>query len=383
MWTLIGTFNYILYTNDLDFLKSNWDRYTKGVEYILGKLTNSGMMSVTGKRDWARWYQGGVNSEANMLLFHTLNTAARLAMWKGDEKSALVERYTNHAQTLRESIINRLYDKEAKVYKDSIDRANLHPQDANAMAILFDVATPMQKYDISSSLTKNWRLYGPESPELPGNVSPFISSLELQAHFSIASTTRALDLLKRTWGWYLLHPNGTQSTMIEGFRADGWFGYRNERGYANDSSYISHSHGWSTGPTSALTNYVAGLDILERAGSRWKFAPQFGGLDFAEAGFMTKRGLFRSRWILNKVLGGGYNVTLEAPNSTVGEIHLPSLRGTSMLVAINNVTRDFQEDGMGVHFELPGGSYNITVRSVDMLMSPLRGSSSGGSTWWP
>jgi uncharacterized protein (DUF608 family) len=67
MWTLIGTYNYLLYTEDIEFLHFNWKKYAKGVDFILRKVTNENIMTVTGNRDWARWYQGGQNSEANML----------------------------------------------------------------------------------------------------------------------------------------------------------------------------------------------------------------------------------------------------------------------------------------------------------------------------
>lgn len=68
MWTLIGTYNYVLYQNDTDFLAHNWDRYQKALEYIYGKVDDvSGLLVVTGTRDWARLGQGFNNSEANMM----------------------------------------------------------------------------------------------------------------------------------------------------------------------------------------------------------------------------------------------------------------------------------------------------------------------------
>jgi uncharacterized protein (DUF608 family) len=69
MWTLIGTYNYILYTNDTDFLSKNWPKYQTALNHVVRKIDRkSGLLSVTGKRDWARWQQGGNNSEANMML---------------------------------------------------------------------------------------------------------------------------------------------------------------------------------------------------------------------------------------------------------------------------------------------------------------------------
>lgn len=68
MWTMIGTYNYLLYTNDLTFLQHNWARYQSAMSYIYGKVTySSGLLDQTGLRDWARWQTGYNNSEAQMM----------------------------------------------------------------------------------------------------------------------------------------------------------------------------------------------------------------------------------------------------------------------------------------------------------------------------
>lgn len=68
MWTMIGTYNYMLYTNDTDFLEQNWVGYRSAMDYIYDKLdTTSGLLNVTGTRDWARLAQGHYNSEAQMM----------------------------------------------------------------------------------------------------------------------------------------------------------------------------------------------------------------------------------------------------------------------------------------------------------------------------
>ena len=138
----------------------------------------------------------------------------------------------------------------------------LHPQDANSMLILFNVVDTSAKAEsISSNLLKNWTPIRTVTPKLPGNISPFISSFEIQAHLTTRQTARALDLIRRSWGWYINNPLGTESTVIEGYLQNGNFGYRSSRGYDYDASYVSHSHGWSSGPISALTPYVLGLSV--------------------------------------------------------------------------------------------------------------------------
>jgi glycogen debranching enzyme len=67
MWTMIGTYNYILYTNDTTFLQQNWPGYLKAMDFIYDKVGPNGLLNVTGIRDWARWQQGFNNSEANMM----------------------------------------------------------------------------------------------------------------------------------------------------------------------------------------------------------------------------------------------------------------------------------------------------------------------------
>lgn len=68
MWSMIGTFNYVLYTNDTDFLEKNWGKYQMAMDFIYRKVDPaSGLLNVTGTRDWARWQQGFNNTQAQMM----------------------------------------------------------------------------------------------------------------------------------------------------------------------------------------------------------------------------------------------------------------------------------------------------------------------------
>ncbi|KAF1346620.1 Six-hairpin glycosidase-like protein [Delphinella strobiligena] len=361
-WTMIGTFNYVLYTNDTAFLSQNWAGYLRAMEYIYSKVQPSGLLNVTGIRDWARWQQGFNNSEANMILYHTLRTGAELAIWAGDTTN-LSNLYNARAVNLSTTINEYCWDSSYGAFKDNATATILHPQDANSMAILFGVVPPSsannsRAQSISERLTENWTPIGAEAPELPNNISPFISSFEIQAHLSIGQVDRALDLIRRTWGWYLHHPNGTASTVIEGYLTNGSFAYRSSRGYAHDASYISHSHGWSSGPTSALTNYVLGLTVTGRAGSEWTLKPQFGDLTSVEGGFTTGLGRFRAGWKV-EAGGGGYSLVWSTPVGTAGRVTLPALpngkRGKVLL------------DGMVVRgntsISVAGGSHEVVVQA--------------------
>jgi hypothetical protein len=174
---------------------------------------------------------------------------------------------------------------------------------------------------VSQFLTTNWGSIGAITPELPGNIVPYVESFEIKGHFAAQQTQRALDLIRLSWGWYLNNPYGTGSTTIEGYYQDGTFRYQND-GYDRVGSYPSHAHGWSTGPTDALTSYVIGLTLTAPGGQQWALAPQFGDLTSAEGGFTTPLGQFFAGWTEGSG-GGTYTVTYSVPSGTTGNLHLP------------------------------------------------------------
>ncbi|THW17031.1 Six-hairpin glycosidase [Aureobasidium pullulans] len=370
MWSMIGTYNYVLYTNDTAFLTKNWDRYLHAMEFIYAKVHQpSGLLNVTGIRDWARWQQGFNNSEANMILYHTLQTGADLASWHGDT-TGLADTYRSRAANLSAAINQYCWDAPFGAFKDNATDTSLHPQDANSMAVYFGVVPASSSLSsrgqsISSRLLENWTPIGAETPELPNNISPFISSFEIQAHLTIGQTDRALNLIRCTWGWYLHNPNGTASTVIEGYLTNGSFGYRNSRGYSYDDSYVSHAHGWSAGPTSALTNYIVGLSVTGRLGSTWTLKPQFGDLKHAQAGFVTSLGKFSAGWNITNG-GRSYSLWWNVPAGTIGNVTLPTLpSGKTGKVSIDG--KSFKNKSVsktnGSTFEIGGGNHSIVVVS--------------------
>lgn len=328
MWTMIGTYNYVLYSGDLDFIRDSWDKYLAAMNFVASQLDSSlGLLNITGyENDWGRLYTDSTLVSAQMLYYRTLVTGSMLATWLGDT-TGVNSTWLETAAKLQSVIIAQLWDENAGAFDNSIEsresNTGLHPQDGNALALLFSIvnATSDQGQSISTSLTKNWTPIGAESPELPGEISPFVSSFEIQAHLLAGQTQRALQLIRTSWGWYLNNENGTQSTMVEGYLVDGTFGYRHDAGYEEDYSYTSHSHGWATGPVIALTEYILGLSITSPAGSTWRLAPQFGDLKHVEGGFTTNLGKYSASWTVND--DGGYTLDYNVPPDTTGVLVLP------------------------------------------------------------
>ncbi|KAJ3959958.1 hypothetical protein N0V92_003399 [Colletotrichum tropicale] len=270
MWTMIGAYNYVLFSGDLPWLAANWAAYLRAMDYICAKIIpDTGILNATATGDWARYIYSTNGSAPNMLLYRTLTTGAFLA--------------------------------------------DLAPSNSSSPSAPSSTATRTAP---STRKTPTPTPSPSASPELPGNISPFITSIELEAHFAAGRPDRALRLIRDSWGWYLTHPNGTQSTVIEGYLTDGTFGYRKTRGYTDDPSYVSHAHGWSSGPTSTLTEYLVGLRVTAPAGREWRLKPVLGEVEAAQAGFTTALGRFSARWEVKN--GSVASVEWDVPTGTRG-----------------------------------------------------------------
>ena len=295
-------------------------------------------------------------------LYQTLRTGASLASWIGDS-AGISSTWNSRAEKLKEAINTYCWDESYGAFKDNATETSLHPQDANSMAVLFGVVDSDRAKNISDKLTNNWTPIGAVAPELPDNIASFISSFEIQSHFVVHNSDRALDLIRRSWGWYINNPNGTETTVIEGYLANGTFGYRGDRGYYWDTSYVSHAHGWSSGPTSALTNYVVGLSVTSQLGLTWSLAPQFADLEYAEAGFVTSLGKFQASWTKSAM---EYEVQFSVPKGTTGKLTLPYVTASkkpSITLDGNRLTKGvlYAED-MAMFGVIGGGSHKVVVQ---------------------
>ncbi|EPE04798.1 alpha-l-rhamnosidase [Ophiostoma piceae UAMH 11346] len=399
MWTMIGTYTYVLYSGDTDFLQRNWDQYLKAMAFITAKQDSSGLLFVTGTRDWARLNTAGNTTEAQVILYRTLQTGAILAGWMPStpEIDSLAAAWMSAASALRKATIKYCYDGHRGMFRDSaVSSGNpIYPQDANSMAVVFGlVENSLVAANITFNLQTNWVTLGgntkagpyPVSPELPGHISLFISSWELQAQF-LTDPDRALVLLSSLWGGYLDRPDGTESTLVEGMYLSAnstsppSFDYRWNRGYGgtkNDTEtaarYTSHSHGWSTGPTSALTELFLGLSITGGVKGAWQLHPRF-----AEHGPTKVRGGFRgpdgnryeASWERSQATGS-LNLKLYTPVKIGGVVVIPpssKFRQTSTNIIINGraiILNDhhFLPNNGGIILHLEGGYYSIEVGRV-------------------
>lgn len=246
------------------------------------------------------------------------------------------------------------------MYVDN-ETTTLAPQDGNSWAVVSNLTlNASQVESISSSLANRWTPYGAPAPEAADAISPFISGFELQTHFLADNTTAALALMRLQWGFMLDDPRMTNSTFIEGYSTTGELHYAP---YLNDAR-ISHAHGWATGPTSSLTFYVAGIQLLSAGGKIWRIAPSLGDLTFADAGFSTGVGFFSAK---TEIKDGGFEVHFEAPEGTKGEVRIPkaSCAGRVVMKEESGIYESLEIDitkanaGPISLAEVPGGKWKV------------------------
>ncbi|MCL2730197.1 MAG: discoidin domain-containing protein [Actinomycetia bacterium] len=339
LWTLIGTANYYQYAHDKAWLDGEWAAYKRALAFSLAKVQPDGLMSVTGTADWARGGQGGENIEANSLLYQALVTGAALAGVEGDTQSATS--WSATAATLKDAVNSRLWDDASGQYRDN-PSSSLHPQDGNSAAVWFQLAPPDRARRVSAALTRNWNAYGATTPEKNGEIGTFPGSMELQAHLEAGDATRALDLMRREWGYMLDSPLGTGSTFWEGYLANGQFGY--------GGAYMSAAHGWATGPTSALTFYVLGIRPQSITGG-YALRPQPGDLASAQGSLKTPLGDIRLSWH-HDVSDRTFTEKVDAPAAAVAEVDVPTF-GARTRVTVNGqmVWNGRSGQGYGAHTE--------------------------------
>lgn len=315
MYNLLALNNYYIYSGDQEFLEDNWYRFVFGLNLSLSSIDSTGLAYVqpNATADWLRVGMGARNIEANSILAFTLRQAISLAYSVGD--TSMISTWQTYYDNIVTAANSLLWDEAAGLYTDN-QTTTLHPQDGNAWAVIAGVANSTQAVQISSALQSRWGPYGAPAPEAGTTVSPFISGFELQAHFLAGQPQYAIDLMKFMWCDFMLDdPRMTNSTFNEGYDVSGALHYP---AYEDDAR-ISHAHGWSTGPLIALSNYAAGLHVVNS--TTWVVHPQPGNLTEIDAGFTTAIGTFAANYTVNGN-GKGATYTFQTPPKTTGTVIL-------------------------------------------------------------
>ena len=122
------------------------------------------------------------------------------------------------------------------------------------------------------------------------------------------------------------------------------------------------AHGWSTTPTSALSEYVLGIQPVDAGYQTWLVQPHAGDLAWTEGRAPTRYGSLVVDWGHPK--SGQFAMHVSAPRGTSGTIAVPTF-GQSVDVRLNG--RTVWNNGHAVAHqasaELVDGYVNLEVGS--------------------
>jgi hypothetical protein len=294
--TLLGVYNYILYSGDIQWLKDNWHAYLIALNVSIKKVDHTGLMHVTSGSDWLRPGMSGHALEASAILHDVLHKTIKLTQFLNlDMAEAKKGGSWHHIIYGLAKGINRMYCPSSSLYGDNIEDRNcggkdeVLPQDGNSWILLSKMLSLPRAVNISFALRSRWTKFGAPAVEYPNVISPFASSFELLGHCAAGAHDIAVELMELMWGYMLDGPGMTNSTCTEGYRVDGYAQYPAYWSPARGS----HSHGWSTGPTMILLTEILGIQLTSPLGKTWEIKPHLTKwLGHAQGGYATALGKF-------------------------------------------------------------------------------------------
>lgn len=299
--TLIGAYNYVLYSGDIEWLKAIWAKYLKAVTYIVRQIDDSGLILTDPMAEMLRPGVTRHNLQANAMVGLVLMNSYRLADFIADDRGGL----HRHDMALKDKWLgltyklaagmDKLYCQKTGLYSDNLERRGcdkteeIFPQDGNSWLLYAGMSSGERLSNVSTLLRDRWLKHGAPAPEIPNTISPLSTSYELLGHCSAANYDAAVELMELMWGYMLDGRFGTNGTFIEAFRVDG---HASNPLYSSPS-LTSHSHSGSTGPTTVLMTEILGIKLIKPAGREWIIEPHLTKwLSHVSGGFATILGKF-------------------------------------------------------------------------------------------
>ena len=201
----------------------------------------------------------------------------------GDTANA--EKFSTWADQLTEAARAKFFTPASAGYGDRLQ--------LNIMAVLSGVATPAQDGEIYSRILKPgspaWTVEPDRTRHDDDPITPYYGYFLLQTMSQLDQNQDALNYIRRNWG-DMLRRGAT--TWWEKFNP----AWPDDMKWALDqTAYVSLCHGWSTGPTTYLTENVLGVRPTSAGFATVEIAPQLGDLQWAEGDVPTPSGVIHVR----------------------------------------------------------------------------------------
>jgi alpha-L-rhamnosidase len=337
VYWLLDLADYYRYSGDTAFVTQELPVVKGELAWDASQVNSAGLL-VTNSSDDADWdfYDPGKTGEVteyNLLYYKALLDGAVLATAAGDTTDAAT--YTSDAAALKTAINDNLYDSSTGLYYLSNTDTTTVAQDANSLAVLYDVAPAADDATLLAALkTDLWTTpYGPEpftGSTYSSVISPYVTGYEVDASLSANDTADAESLLKTVWG-DMINPSNPDytGTMWENISAS-----NGQVGFGASSSL---AHGWATTPVSALSGYFLGVQPATAGYATWTVEPHPGDLSWAEGSVSTPHGSIAVDWA-GQSGTGQFSMQVTAPSGTTGTIAVPTYGATDPIITVGGQT---------------------------------------------
>jgi len=295
IWWLLIQHDWYLYQGDKAYLKEQQPYLSGLLRHLLTKIDGNGKEMLDGTRflDWpSSENQPGVNAGLQALMVMAMDAGNEMCKLLNDKE--LAQQCAEASVKLKKQVPSANNSKQA--------------------AALMSIAGLMDPIKADKEII---------SQGGPKNFSTFYGYYMLRAMAKGGNFQGALDVIRTYWGSML---DLGATTFWEDFNME-WLpdaapidnlvpaGKKDIHGDYGDYCYkgFRHSlcHGWASGPTSWLTEYVLGFKVLEPGCKVVKVEPHLGDLQWAEGSLPTPQGLLTVRH--EKKSDGSIRTTVKAP----------------------------------------------------------------------
>ncbi len=315
--------DFYRHDGDLAFLRSQHDSILSLLAYQQTEFDARNLFSNPYHAwDFCDWAPGYIKDTPQTLaatdLFAIYGVRQAVFLLKALDDTANADKYRAWADTLTQAARSLLIDPQTQTYGSRLQE--------NAMAVYADVATPEQQKQIYNAVLQAgapaWNTSA--AGDLAGSeaMSPYYGNYVLSAYGKLGQYQAGIDLLRRYWGGMLQRGATTWWEVFDpSFPQDmNWALPR--------MPYVSLCHGWSSGPTSYLTEVILGVKPTDGGFKSVVIQPEIGDLNWVEGTVPTPRGSIRlhvqkgtDAIACTLVLPAGIHALVKLPGRTVSLDH--------------------------------------------------------------
>lgn len=301
--------------------------------------------------DWSPDFDGDhppARAATHLFYVQAARDAAFLLSEMGDTANSA--KYAGWADTLAQTARQALPDAATNTYGNRLQE--------NAMAIYSGTATAAQTQAIYQTIlnpaSAAWDKTG-SPPYNTGVISPYYNNYVIYAMSLAGHNDGALRVVRDYWGgmlaegattfWEAYDPHWPKTDFHANLYADGNHGF-----------FVSLCHGWSSAPTSWLTERVLGVRPTGGGYGTAEIVPDLGDLAWAEGTVPTPRGPLQVR---AEKRGPGMALSLTLPPGVRATVRLS---GTALTLNGHSVTPSAASEGRVSLLLTAAGKYTIVSR---------------------